>query len=70
EGILPEGVAFDADDTHVVAGVFEYEGPEPRQSALEFWSVVRAGVHPPRLVPTGFSIPTGPGAHSLIVIND
>ncbi len=70
EGILPEGVAFDADDTHVVAGVFEYEGPEPRQSALEFWSVVRAGEHPPRLVPTGFSIPTGPGAHSLIVIND
>lgn len=70
EGILPEGVAFDADDTHLVAGIYEYEGPEPRASALEIWRVARQPGLDPRLVPTGFSIPTGPGAHSLIVIND
>ena len=68
-GILPEGVAFDADDTHLVAGIFEYEGPEPRASGLEIWQVKRQPGHDPRLVPTGFSIPTGPGAHSLIVVN-
>ncbi|MEM8625176.1 MAG: hypothetical protein AAGG47_16860 [Pseudomonadota bacterium] len=70
EGILPEGVAFDADDTHLVAGIFEYEGSEPRDSALEIWRVARRPGPDPRLVPTGFSISTGPGAHSLIVIND
>ncbi|MGP1255193.1 MAG: YncE family protein [Kiloniellales bacterium] len=69
-GILPEGVAFDASDRYVVAGVFEYEGPEPRRSALEFWSVKREAGRLPRLVPTGFTIETGPGAHSLIVVND
>ncbi|MEM9043469.1 MAG: hypothetical protein AAGC81_02150 [Pseudomonadota bacterium] len=70
EGILPEGVAFDADDSHLVAGIFEYDGPEQRASALEFWQVKRQPGLDPRLVPTGFSIPTGPGAHSLIVVND
>lgn len=69
-GILPEGVAFDASDQYVVAGVYEYEGPEPRASALEIWRVKRQPDRPARLVPTGFSIPTGPGAHSLIVVND
>ncbi len=68
-GILPEGVAFDADDSHLVAGIFEYEGPEPRASALEIWQVKRHPGRDPRLVPTGFAIPTGPGAHSLIVVN-
>ncbi len=70
EGILPEGVAFDADDSHLVAGIFEYDGPEPRASALEFWRVKRQPGIDPRLVPTGYAIPTGPGAHSLIVVND
>lgn len=70
EGILPEGVAFDADDSHVVAGIFEYEGPEPRASALEFWRVKRQPGIDPRLIPTGYAIPTGPGAHSLIVVNE
>ncbi|MEL6478263.1 MAG: hypothetical protein AAFR17_13125 [Pseudomonadota bacterium] len=70
EGILPEGVAFDADDSHLVAGIYEYEGPEPRASALEFWRIQRQPGLDPRLVPTGYAIPTGPGAHSLIVVND
>ena len=69
-GILPEGVAFDASDRYVVAGIFEYEGPEPRASALEFWRVARDPGVPPRLVPTGYSVSTGPGAHSLVVVND
>ncbi|MEL6101671.1 MAG: hypothetical protein AAFR68_10190 [Pseudomonadota bacterium] len=68
-GILPEGVAFDAADQYVVAGIFEYEGSEPRSSALEFWQVKRDR-DAPRLVPTGFAVETGPGAHSLIVVNE
>ena len=68
-GILPEGIAFDASDRYVVAGVFEYEGPEPRRSGLEFWEVVRQTGGAPSLVDTGYRIPTGPGAHSLIVVN-
>jgi len=69
-GILPEGVAFDASDRYVVAGVFEYEGPEPRAAALEFWRVLHEEGEPPRLVSTGYAIETGPGAHSLVVVND
>lgn len=68
DGILPEGIAFDASDSYVVAGVFEYEGPEPRRSALEFWRVDRSAALP-RLQDTGFAVETGPGAHSLIVVN-
>ena len=68
DGILPEGIAFDAADRYVVAGVFEYEGPEPRRSALEFWRVVHDGARP-SLEPTGFAVETGPGAHSLIVVD-
>ncbi len=69
-GILPEGVAFDASDRYIVAGVYEYEGPEPRESALEFWRVQRNPGKAPRLVPTGYSVATGPGAHSLVVVNE
>ena len=68
EGILPEGIDFDASDQYIVAGVFEYETPEPRQGALEFWHVVRAE-NTPRLERTDYVIETGPGAHSLIVVN-
>ncbi|MEL7080541.1 MAG: hypothetical protein AAGK82_03930 [Pseudomonadota bacterium] len=68
-GILPEGVAFDAADRYVVAGIYEYDGPEPRASALEFWRVQRDAGEAPRLVPTGYAVETGPGAHSLVVVN-
>ena len=68
DGILPEGIAFDASDSYVVAGVFEYDGPEPPRSALEFWRVVRDG-DTPALEPTDFAIEVGPGAHSLVVVN-
>ncbi|MEL6223823.1 MAG: hypothetical protein AAFR31_14415 [Cyanobacteria bacterium J06627_8] len=68
DGILPEGIEFDASDQYVVAGVFEYETPEPRQGALEFWRVLRDG-ETPRLERTDYVIETGPGAHSLIVVN-
>ena len=66
-GILPEGIAFDASDQYVVAGVFEYETPEPRQGALEFWRVSRNGASA-GLERTDYVIETGPGAHSLIVV--
>ena len=69
DGILPEGIAFDASDRYVVAGVFEYEGAEPRRSGLEIWEVVGATGSTPALADTGYRIPTGPGAHSLIVVN-
>lgn len=68
DGLLPEGVAFDASDRYIVAGVFEYDGPEPRRSGLEIWEVIRDD-DLPRLSDTGYRIPTGPGAHSLIVVN-
>ncbi|MDB9524778.1 hypothetical protein PN498_02160 [Oscillatoria sp. CS-180] len=68
DGILPEGIEFDAADRYVVAGVFEYETPEPRQGALEFWRVLRDR-ETPRLERTDYVITTGPGAHSLIVVN-
>lgn len=68
EGVLPEGIAFDASDSYVVAGVFEYEGPEPMASGLEIWRVARDGAEP-ALEDTGYRIPTGPGAHSLLVVN-
>ena len=67
DGILPEGIAFDATDQYVVAGVFEYETPEPRNGALEFWRVVESG-DMPGLERTDYVIETGPGAHSLIVV--
>ncbi|MEO1088990.1 MAG: hypothetical protein AAFX81_00010 [Pseudomonadota bacterium] len=70
DGILPEGVAFDAADAWVVAGIYEYDGPEPRASGLEFWRVHRVPGEPARLVPSDHRVATGPGAHSLIVIND
>ncbi|MEM8812136.1 MAG: hypothetical protein AAGF59_05915 [Pseudomonadota bacterium] len=69
EGILPEGIAFDASDAWVVAGIFEYDGPEPRTSGLQFWQVHRVPGADPGLAPSGFRVETGPGAHSLIVVN-
>lgn len=66
DGILPEGIAFDASDQYVVAGVFEYETPEPRRGALEFWRVTQNST---ALERTDYRIETGPGAHSLIVVN-
>lgn len=69
DGILPEGIAFDSSDNYVVVGVYEYDGPEPRESALEIWQVDRGG-NAPALTDTGVRIATGPGAHSLIVVND
>ncbi|MEO0488894.1 MAG: hypothetical protein AAFZ49_04955 [Cyanobacteria bacterium J06659_2] len=68
DGILPEGIAFDASDQYVVAGVFEYDTPEPRQGALEFWQVNRSEDRL-SLARTDYRIETGPGAHSLIVVN-
>lgn len=65
DGILPEDIAFDASDQYVVAGVFEYEIPEPRRGALKFWRVVDGT----NLEQTDYRIETGPGAHSLIVVN-
>ncbi|MEO1144860.1 MAG: beta-propeller fold lactonase family protein [Cyanobacteria bacterium J06638_22] len=67
DGILPEGIAFDATDQYVVAGLFEYETPEPRNGALEFWRVVE-NADAPSLERTDYVIETGPGAHSLIVV--
>lgn len=69
EGILPEGVAFDAADNWVVTGIYEYEGPEPRASGLEFWRVHRVPGEAPMLVSSPHRVETGPGAHSLIVVN-
>ncbi|MEM9948257.1 MAG: hypothetical protein AAF810_19645 [Cyanobacteria bacterium P01_D01_bin.36] len=68
DGILPEGIAFDAADQYVVAGVFEYDTLEPRRGALEFWRVDRTE-NAPQLERTDYVIETGPGAHSLIVVN-
>ncbi|MDX8355028.1 hypothetical protein [Cognatiyoonia sp. IB215182] len=68
DAILPEGIDFDASDDFVVVGAYEYEGPEPRESALEIWEVIRTDGGP-GLADTGMRIPTGPGAHSLIVVD-
>lgn len=68
DGILPEGIAFDASDQYVVTGVFEYDTPESRQGALEFWRVNRAG-EMPQLEPIAYVIETGPGTDSLIVVD-
>lgn len=69
EGHLPEGVAFDASDRFIVFGVFEYEGPEPRASDLQIWDVTTEEDGARGLSDTGYRIPTGPGAHSLVVVN-
>ncbi len=68
DAILPEGVDFDASDRYIVVGAYEYDGPEPRESALEIWRVGRTG-DAPSLSDTGHRIPTGPGAHSLLVVD-
>ncbi len=70
QGILPEGVGFDASGRYIAVGIYEYDGPEPRRSALEFWRVKHEAGRLPRLVPTGYAVETGPGAHSLIVVKD
>lgn len=69
EGDLPEGVAFDASDRFIAFGVFEYAGPEPRASDLQIWEVVTNDDGSRGLTDTGYRIPTGPGAHSLVVVN-
>ncbi|MDX8350452.1 hypothetical protein SLH49_20885 [Cognatiyoonia sp. IB215446] len=69
EGDLPEGVAFDASDSFIAFGVFEYAGPEPRASDLQIWEVVTSEDGTRGLSDTGYRIPTGPGAHSLVVVN-
>lgn len=69
DGDLPEGVAFDASDRYIAFGVFEYDGPEPRESDLQIWEVTEGNEGRRGLSDTGYRIPTGPGAHSLVVVN-
>lgn len=69
DGILPEGIDFDASDTYLAAGIFEYESESyPPPAALEIWRVDRSG-ETPRLVRTDTAIEVTVGAHSLVVVD-
>lgn len=67
EGILPEGVAFDAEGDDVAIAVADYFDFTERRGGLEFWRVNREGGEP-SLERTGFSADVVRGAHQVELI--
>ncbi len=66
EGILPEGIAFDADSDTLAVGIFNFEDIR-KPGAIEFWDVVPPSQEfpVPRLRKNDYRIPVARGIHYI-----
>lgn len=71
EGILPEGITFDASGRYLAVANFQLRNPQrgPAETTIDYWEVVRAGAGaPPSLVQLDFKTPVPRGAHIVKLI--
>lgn len=66
-GILPEGVTFDASGNHVAATMFDHYDPRHRRGSVQFFTLVRDDC--PNLVPTHVELSVPAGPHSVRLID-
>jgi DNA-binding beta-propeller fold protein YncE len=65
-GILPEGITFDASGNHVAATIFDHYDPRYRRGSVQFFTLVRDDC--PNLVRTNVDIQTPAGPHTVHLI--
>jgi hypothetical protein len=61
EGVLPEGITFDASGKYLAIAVFDHYNPRQPGSTLDFWRLLDGDA--PKLIKLDFSIPLVRGAH-------
>jgi len=66
QGILTEGLAFDASGRFVAVTHFDRFDPRKRRGVVEFWQLVPGDK--PRLERTNYEIEDGPGPHTLHLV--
>ncbi|MCU0535993.1 MAG: lactonase family protein [Hydrococcus sp. Prado102] len=66
KGIMPQGVAFDAEGKSVAVTLFDTFDPEVRQGKVEFWRVIRGET--PSLEKMGTPIDVVRGPHDLTLV--
>ncbi|MDQ8728149.1 beta-propeller fold lactonase family protein [Bradyrhizobium sp. LHD-71] len=66
QGILTEGLAFDASGNFVAVTHFDRYEPRRRRGVVEFWRLVDEGI--PRLERTNYELDVVPGPHTLHLI--
>jgi hypothetical protein len=67
EGLLPQGIAFDADGDALAIGIHNEREPLPEEGFVEFWNVIREG-DTPRLERTSLRFPVVRGPHNMAVV--
>lgn len=66
EGILPEGITFDASGHYLAVAVFDYHDPARAGGAVDFWQLTRSNV--PTLEKMERSIQVMRGAHIIKLV--
>ena len=66
QGILTEGLAFDASGRFVAVTHFDRFDPRKRRGVVEFWQLVPGDK--PRLERTNYEIEVVPGPHTLHLV--
>jgi len=66
EGILPEGITFDASGNYLAVAVFDYHDPLPEGGAVDFWQLTRSDI--PSLDKIEHSIQVMRGAHIVKLV--
>jgi hypothetical protein len=61
EGILPEGITFDASGKFLAVAVFDHYNPRQSGGTLDFWRLVDGDE--PKLVKLNYSLPLMRAAH-------
>ncbi|WP_433333379.1 hypothetical protein [Spirillospora sp. CA-294931] len=67
DGVLTEGITFDASGDHVALSVFDRFDPRRRRGAVKFFDL-SGGPDCSRLSPTHAELEVPPGPHSLLVV--
>ncbi|MDZ8239911.1 MAG: beta-propeller fold lactonase family protein [Nostoc sp. ChiQUE01a] len=66
EGILPEGITFDASGNYLAVATFDYHDPQQPGGAVDFWRMIQNGR--PTLQKLDRSIPVMRGAHIVKLV--
>ena len=66
QGILTEGLAFDASGNFVAVTHFDRYEPRRRRGVVEFWRLIEGGT--PRLERTNYELDVVPGPHTLHLV--
>lgn len=63
DGILPEGITFDAASNYVAVAVFDHHNPQRIGGTVDFWQVLKEGE--PKLLKLDYTLSVMRGAHII-----